>query len=243
MFRITQITEFLEEAGCRDISLPSWKTRQALRSTLVELQKTSGPPTILKLIETVCDPQEHMGKTERHKKTVNKFNEYLEFYSLKIDKRGKAILISEEQKTSSINETKNSNLFGSRHFHDEVVKHAKKQFTAQHHFDAVDECCKAFEKYVEKKSKLDKRGVTLMSDALGNKASLKLNQHKTETEKNLQQGLMYMCMGLMAGIRNPIEHEPQSDYNINEQDALDILSFISYLYKQIDHCVYDVQKH
>ena len=233
-FTKTQVTEFLEEVGFRSAALPSWGTNQVLQSIFVKLQNTSGPSAILRLIEIVCDPQEHMGKLKRHKKIVHKFNECLQFYSLKINEQSKIVLIHEEQKTSSTN----SDLFRSRHFHDEVVKHAKRQFTDQHYFDAVDECCKAFGKHVEKKSKLDEHGFKLMSKALGDAGSLKLNQQKTETEKNLQQGLMYMCMGLMLGIRNPIEHEPQFDYSINRQDALEILSFISYLYKQIDQCVY-----
>ena len=233
-FTKARVTGFLEEAGSKNTTLPSWRINQELQSILVELQNTSGPSAILRLIEIVCDPQEHMGKLKRHKKIVHKFNECLQFYSLKINEQSKIVLIHEEQKTSSTN----SDLFRSRHFHDEVVKHAKRQFTDQHYFDAVDECCKAFGKHVEKKSKLGDHGFNLMSKALGNAGSLKLNQQKTETEKNLQQGLMYMCMGLMLGIRNPIEHEPQFDYSINRQDALEILSFISYLYKQIDQCVY-----
>ena len=233
-FTKTQITEFLEEVGFRGTTLPSWGTNQVLQSIFVELQNTSDPSAIVRLIEIVCDPQEHAGKLKRHEKIVRRFNEYLKFYSLKINEQSKIVLIRKERKTSSTN----SNLFRSRHFHDEVVKHAKHQFTDQHYFDAVDECCKAFGKHVAKKSKLDEHGSKLMSKALGDAGLLKLNQQKTETEKNLQQGLMYMCMGLMIGIRNPIEHEPQSDHNINKQDALEILSFISYLYKQIDQCAY-----
>ena len=236
-FTKARITGFLEEAGSKNTTLHSWGINQELQSILVELQNTSGPSAILKLIEIVCDPQEHVRKPDGHKKIVKKFNGCLQFCSVKIDERGKKILIREEREISS-NEITSFKLFRARHFHDEVVKHAKRQFTAQHYFDAVDECCKAFEKHVAKKSKLDEQGSKLMSKALGDAGSLKLNQQKTKTEKNLQQGLMYMCMGLMIGIRNPIEHEPQSDYNINRQDALEILSFISYLYKQIDQYDY-----
>ena len=237
-FTKSQTKRFLEEVGCKNVLLPSWGTNRALHSILVKLQNTSGQSTILKLIEIVCDPQEHIRKPNRHKKIVREFNEYLEFYSIQMDERSKPALIHKEEETSPTNKITNSNLFRSQHFHDEVVKHAKTQFTDKHYFDAVDECCKAFEKHVAKKSKIDKHGARLMSEALGNNGSLKLNQQKTETEKNLQQGLMHMCMGLMMGIRNPIEHEPQSDYSINKQNSLDMLSFISYLYRQIDQCVY-----
>ena len=173
-FTKTQITEFLEEVGFRGTTLPSWGTNQVLQSIFVELQNTSDPSAIVRLIEIVCDPQEHVGKLKRHEKIVRRFNEYLKFYSLKINEQSKIVLIREERKTSSTN----SNLFRSRHFHDEVVKHAKHQFTDQHYFDAVDECCKAFGKHVAKKSKLDEHGSKLMSKALGDAGLLKTKSAK-----------------------------------------------------------------
>ena len=236
-FPKSQITKFLEEVGCTNTDLSSWKLGRTLHSALVELQSNSGPPMIVKLIEIVCDPQEHIRKSGNNEWVVKKFNKCLKFSYMEINERNKLVSIHKEKKTSSTNKT-NSNLFRSRYFHGEVVKHARTQFIDKHYFDAVAECCKAFEKHVAKKSKKNNHGVKLMSVALGDNGSLKLNQQRTETEKSLQRGLMYMCMGLMSGIRNPIEHEPQSDYSINRQDSLDVLSFISYLYRQIDQCDY-----
>ena len=97
-FTKSQITRFFEEIGCRNVVLPSWKTNQVLHFTLVELQNNSGPSTIIKLIEIVCDPQEHIRKSDRHEKIVKKFNECLEFYSIKINERSKLVLIHKEKK-------------------------------------------------------------------------------------------------------------------------------------------------
>ena len=227
-----RIVNFLKNIGCEDADLPGWGIREALYSELFELQNKSGKNIILKLIENMCDPQEHMNKPDKHKKIVQRFNKCLKLSSIKIDKQNKLVSIS---KTSS--KTVNSNLFKARCFHPKVVRHAKQQFTDGHYFDAVDECCKAFEKHVAEKSKTTKRGCKLMSEFLNNNSgSLKLNSGETQTEQDSQEGLMYLCMGLVSGIRNPVEHEPQLDYSIRKQDALDVLSFISYLYRQIDKC-------
>ena len=210
---------------------------EALRTKLFELQNKSGTGPILKLITDVCDPQEYINKSDKHQKIVHKFNTYLKFSSIKIDKENKLVPISKTTpKTSS--KTANFNLFKARSFHPKVVRHAKQQFIDGHYFDAVDECCKAFEKYVAEKSKTTKRGCKLMAEFLNDNGSLKLNSGETQTERDSQAGLMHLCMGLVLGIRNPVEHEPQLDYNISEQDALDVLSFISYLYRQIDKCTF-----
>ena len=165
-------------------------------------------------------------------------NDVLEFYSLKINEKGKVLKIHEKQETIVTRETEDSKLFLLHSFHPEIVRHAREQFIQQHYFDAVDECCKAFAKHVAEKSNLDKHGSELMGKALSLHGTLKLNSHKTETDKNLQEGLMHMCIGLMKGIRNSVEHEPQLDFKIDRQEALDMLSFISYLYRQIDKSVY-----
>ena len=84
---------------------------------------------------------------------------------------------------------------------------------------------------------MEKHGSELMSAALSLKGPLKLNSQRTETEKNEQEGIMHVCMGLMRAIRNPESHEPELDWPITREDALDILSLISFLYRQIDKTV------
>ena len=233
----TRLVNFLESIEeCEDAYLPGWNRREVLCTKLSELQNKFGTGPILKLITDVCDPQEYINKPDKHQKIVQKFNTYLKFSSIKIDKENKLVPISKTTSKTSF-KTANSNLFKARSFHPKVVRHAKQQFTDGHYFDAVDECCKAFEKHVAEKSKTTKRGCKLMSEFLNNNSgSLKLNSGETQTEQDSQEGLMHLCMGLVLGIRNPVEHEPQLDYSIRKQDALDVLSFISYLYRQIDKC-------
>jgi uncharacterized protein (TIGR02391 family) len=91
---------------------------------------------------------------------------------------------------------------------------------------------------VSEKSKIDKHGSDLMRASQSLKGPLKLNTQRTETERNEQEGLMHLCMGLMRAIRNPESHEPELDWPITREDALDILSLISFLYRQIDEAIF-----
>lgn len=238
-FTGSEITGLFRKAGFLEISHDEGTKWKFLYATFEDLQKRKfGPYQILKFLETVCDPQEYFARPEYHNTILGKLNDILEFYSLKINEKGKVIKIDEKQETIKTKETEDVKLFLLRSFHPEVVRHAREQFIQRHYFDAVDECCKAFTKYVSEKSKLDRHGSELMGKALSLKGSLKLNTQKTETERNLQEGLMHLCIGLMKGIRNSVEHEPQLDFKIDSQEALDMLSFISYLYRQIDKSAY-----
>jgi hypothetical protein len=42
----------------------------------------------------------------------------------------------------------------------------------------------------------------------------------------------------MSAIRNPTAHEPAVDWPIDLVDCLDILSFISFLFRQLEKAVY-----
>jgi hypothetical protein len=42
----------------------------------------------------------------------------------------------------------------------------------------------------------------------------------------------------MQAIRNPTAHEPALYWPISKEDCLDLLSFISYLLRQLDKAIY-----
>lgn len=238
-FTGSEITDLFRKTGLPEIGHDGGTKWRFLYSTFENLQDGKlGPYAILKFLETTCDPQEYFARPEYHKSIRDMLNDVLDFYSLKMNDKGKIVKINEKQETIKTKETEDSRIFLLREFHPEIVRHARDQFIQQHYFDAVDECCKAFAKYVSEKSRLDKHGSELMGKALSLKGPLKLNSQKTETERNLQEGVMHLCIGLMKGVRNSVEHEPQLDFKIEYQDALDMLSIISYLYRQIDKTAY-----
>ena len=165
-------------------------------------------------------------------------NEVLNFYGFKINADGKMVINNESSRALRSSESEDAKIFDLRKFHPEVIKHGRSLFKEQHYFHAVSECCKAFDKYVSEKSKISKRGIELMSAALSLNGTLKLNKQETETEKNEQEGTMHLCFGLMKAIRNPTGHETEIDRKIPPEDALDILSLISLLYRSIDKSSY-----
>lgn len=133
----------------------------------------------------------------------------------------------------------NYNVFMSRGFHEEVVKHTQKLFMEGHYFHAVFEAAKSYNKSVREKAQSTEDGQSLMLKVWGwDKGCLKVTACQTDTDKNVQDGIKFLSAGLMGAIRNPTAHEPAVDWPISIQDCLDILSFISFLFRQLDKAVY-----
>ena len=126
--------------------------------------------------------------------------------------------------------------FDQRGYHELVVEHARAKFLKGEYFSAVTECCKAFEELVQKKSRLAEDGADLMGKAFGPEGALAVNFPglKGKTRENMRSGLMHLCMGMVANVRNPVSHELERKFCMGRKDALDILGTISYLCRQVE---------
>jgi len=124
--------------------------------------------------------------------------------------------------------------FDIRNFHPEIVKHGRELFLNGQWFHCVFEVCKSFEEYVQNVSGLSLYGTDLMSKSLSLKGSLSLSSLATITERDQQEGIMYLAMGVIKFFRNPVSHKPLKKLPIKKQEALEILSLFNLLYRKID---------
>ena len=219
-----------------------------LLAQLVRIQKndpTTGVNNILKIIEQLCDPEEYIGEDNERRIVTQNINDILLRYRLRIKDDGKVRTLSrfeqisyetilKERKALSVD----VGLFDTRELHPEVIEHGRLHFIEGRYFHAVFECCKAFDRYVSKKANSNEYGTRLMERVLSPGKALRLNTLQTETEKNEQLGLMHLSTGLMFTARNPGGHEPELDYPLSREDAIDLLCLISFLYRQIDKTNY-----
>lgn len=129
--------------------------------------------------------------------------------------------------------------FLRRNFHSDVITHSQKLFAQGNYFHAVFESAKAYNKDVKTKSQSDKDGQSLMLNVWGCQSGvLKVTACQSQTDKDFQDGIKFISGGLMSAIRNPTAHEPAITWPIDKQDCLDILSLISFLYRQLDKSVF-----
>ena len=122
--------------------------------------------------------------------------------------------------------------------HSEVLKCCKEELLAQDYFHAVQEAAKSLCDRVRSMSGLTMDGAALFNTAfaVGN-PYIAYNSLRTSSEQNQQNGLKEMLCGVIHMVRNVTAHELRIHWDVNEKDAVDILTQISYLHKLLDICI------
>lgn len=105
---------------------------------------------------------------------------------------------------------------------------SRKLFMDGHYKQAVEEAYKCLNNFVKKRSGLHKDGADLMQQAFSeNNPILKLNNLRSESERNEQKGYMLIFSGCMTGVRNPRAHEHM--HTDSPEVALQLLMWASHL--------------
>jgi uncharacterized protein (TIGR02391 family) len=121
-----------------------------------------------------------------------------------------------------------------KQFHPAVLKHSRTHFYRSAYFHAVFEACKAFDASVRVSTQSERSAQPLMSEALSPGGTVKINSQQTNSERDEQQGVMYLCMGLMNAVRNPQAHGPELHWPMSREGALDVLCLISFLFRRLE---------
>ncbi len=130
-------------------------------------------------------------------------------------------------------------LFDTRRLHGDVYRHSRQLFVQGNYFHAVFEAAKAYNNAARDKAQSVRDGQSLMLEIWGwERGVLKVTPCESETDKNVQEGIKFLTAGLMQAIRNPTAHEPALDWPISEDDCLDILNFISFLFRKLHQAVF-----
>jgi uncharacterized protein (TIGR02391 family) len=235
----SEITRLFRRAGFPQIVHDGGTKWRFVAAAFEQMQASAGgkPHAVLKVIETMCNPQGYIGNRERFESLLNSVNHVLDFYGLRIADNGTLKITGERTSTVRPTKTPDEVAFEARQFHPQVIKHGRSHFCRSAYFHAVFECCKALDTAVQRNSGIDKSGQPLMSAALSLTGPLKLNSQITASEKDEQQGTMYLCMGLMNAVRNPQAHEPELHWPMRREDALDVLALISFLFRKLENAV------
>lgn len=177
--------------------------------------------------------KQQMNNEERNKKLIN-FLDLItpESHKENVNKILKQAGVAVQTKVEA------SRDFHTRNFHSEIHKHCSNLYSQGNYFHAVFEAAKVYNKKVQEKAQSSQDGQALMMEAWTTSGVLKVTPCQTKTDKNIQEGIKFLSAGLMQAMRNPTAHEPALDWPISKEDCLDMLSFISYLLRQLYKAVY-----
>lgn len=125
-----------------------------------------------------------------------------------------------------------------RNAHPDIHTFCRAEIVAENYFHAVFEAMKSITAKVRQLSGLTADGTELVERAYGfghgRAPLLAINALATQTERGEQCGFVSLLRGLYGTIRNPLAHEPKTEWDMSEQDALDILTMISLIHRKLD---------
>ena len=122
-----------------------------------------------------------------------------------------------------------------RNTHSTVFLYCKEELLSENYFHSVLEAVKSVFDRIREISNLKNDGVILIDSAFGGESPLLIiNNFISESEKSEHKGFLNLLKGLYGMFRNPTAHEVKIKWEIIEEDALDIMSIVSYCHKRLD---------
>lgn len=227
VYRGQGVTELFRSSGLPPVWNHLGQDWAFLRGALEGTQRDFGPYGVAKILETACAHQDSLGNGEMR---VD-INECLSPFGVRIGDDCRARRLGQAEPPAG-----EADPFDQRNYHPAIMEHAKPKYLKGEHFASVVEGCKVLEKLVSAQSGIDDYGASLMKRALGDGGILEVEMADLtgRTRDGIRRGLGSMCEGVVSGVRNPASHEYEQRFPIDGEDALDILSVISYLCRQIE---------
>jgi uncharacterized protein (TIGR02391 family) len=219
-------------------TMTKWKR---LFNALVEFQNREQVGNhVIVLITRTMDPAKYTADIAAFHWRREQLNPILAFAGLTLGEDGK---IRRVQAASTLTEAleragRIQAQLRQRAVHSDVLTFCNAEILAKNYFHAVFEAMKSISAKIRRLSGLTCDGSELVDGAFsGGKAGnpmLAINPLDSDTLKGEQRGFVSLLKGLYGTIRNPLAHNPKIEWDMTEQDALDILTMISLVHRKLD---------
>ena len=249
-----EIANLLQDAGIadptpRDAGPGTYvmvNKRDRLHTALAEAQRQTGASNhVVRFIRAAMHPARYDDNPGLLAERRERINVALAFASLELREDNKmqrvkpAATLSEAQRRAR----QLQSILKDRGAHPRLQAACVDEIADENYFHAVLEAAKSLAEEIRQRtgSRLD--GVPLVRETLQitNKDPvplLALNKLETQTERSRQQGLEAGVHAIFSAARNPTAHEPKVLSAMTEQDAVDLLTQMSYLHRRLDECFY-----
>jgi uncharacterized protein (TIGR02391 family) len=197
---------------------------------------------VVAAIQAALEPVRHVGRRAEYDDRRARLNQVLAFAGLSLGEDGK-IQRATAARTVSEAEERAGRLRSElqrRRVHGDVLRACRAEFLQDNYFHAVLEATKSVAEKIRTRAGLLSDGARLVDDALAlsnGHPRLALNSLRTDSERSEHLGTMNLLKGMFSAFRNPTAHEPKANWNVSEEDALDLLSLASLLHRRLDRAV------
>ncbi len=118
------------------------------------------------------------------------------------------------------------------HIEERLWDFVKRSYSSENYSTAILDSIQFIGDIIREKSGLPSDGANLIGDSFGGaNPKIKINNFRTESEKNIQKGIEQILRGIYLAYRNPRSHSKIED---SEKEAFETILFINHLLKIID---------
>ena len=233
----TEIGFLLNSCSIDDVDSNNTKWKRLYNAFVERHNKTGSDNFIMKFISKALEPSRFIGKKEQFVYLIEQVNIVLSFIGLEYKEDGTFYKVNSSKTLSEaeLRASKFRKAIDDRKMHPTMLKYCKAELLQDNYFHAVLEAVKGIASVIRERTGLTSDGSDLIRDAfLGNNPLIKINNYITDTEKSEQKGFGNLLLGIFGTFRNPTAHAAKIEWNLEEQDAFDILSIVSYAMRRID---------
>jgi len=125
----------------------------------------------------------------------------------------------------------------ARGVHDKILDFCRAELVQANYFHAVFEAMKSLKTRINEMSGVDGDGASLVDDTFGLARGpiIAINALRNATDEGEQKGFANLLKGLFGMVRNPLAHHAKVEWEMPEQDALDILTTLSLVHRKLDN--------
>ena len=195
---------------------------------------------VLVFIQRAMNPASYTSNPALFQLRLQQLNPIISFSGIELSENGQ---LKRAAVAKTLNEAlERANRFQAalklRNVHPEIFRFCTPEILAQNYFHAVFEAMKSITSKIRTLTGLSCDGADLVQSAfqLGKTDAplFAVNSLATDTEKGEQRGFVNLVIGLYGTIRNPLAHNPKIEWDMTEQDALDMMSTLSLVHRKLD---------
>jgi uncharacterized protein (TIGR02391 family) len=238
----SEIEVLLAEAGLQDPG-PVTKWRRLQMAFVQQQTDDKCSNRVIAFVQLALAPARYVGRATVFEKRRHEVNVVLAFEGLEctatgnVRRRERASTLAEAEGRASLMRK----ALAERRVHPEVLKFCQAELLVDNYFHAVLEATKSVASRLRQLAEIEGDGSGLADRALMPGSSghprLALNACSTDSELSEQKGFAFLVKGLFGAFRNPTAHAPRVEWPLSEQDALDILTTVSYVHRRLDRAV------
>lgn len=236
----SQFSEIFKELGLSEYDSNGSKWYRVLSVLSGRQDRDCAGNIVIVFITNVLNPVRFVGNREGFNYLRDAINQTLSFSGYEVRDDGKVYKTSGVTTLSEAEKKANrlKSLLVERQVHHDVLSFCRPELIEKNYFHSVLEATKSLADKIREKSGETEDGAPLVDKVFcGKSPLLAFNTLVHEHERSEQSGIANLMKGVFGTFRNPTAHAPKISWSVSEQDALDLLTMLSYLHRRMDGAV------